>query len=448
MSVADICHTRTTWGIVSSCLTTIFACTWAAVHPNIPGPNETSFEVAFSHLGITLVALIAPELVIFWAMKQWFCARRIAKRHSANGWTKTHGFFILMGGFVLVQGTGKAEVPLKLILPKDLKKLAELPPVTEAQIQDKGKRDALSKGVILVQTMWFILQCLGCAIENLPITELEIATLAFTVLNLATYWFWWDKPVDVRCPYPVHELRAPDGSVRGGQNEVPQHDDFSGQWSYGEDSDETTSWPERGDIEIVTEGEDKTTSGPEGFAARISSRIQDVWSGVDYGSAPSLLRRVLITPNFVLMTGFLQPFFSLRRGKRESLRVPTFYAGTLNWGDINLIAWISALITSVFGAIHCLAWSLPFPSHTQQLIWRVCAVAISSLPLLAAGTYHYMYRRGSQVNQYVFFPFITTICLTYLFARITILVLTFRSLRTLPPGAFETVYWTTFIPHL
>lgn len=36
----------------------------------------------------------------------------------------------------------------------------------------------------------------------------------------------------------------------------------------------------------------------------------------------------------------------------------------------------------------------------------------------------------------------------YLIARAILLVIAFISLRSLPPAAYETVYWTTFIPHI
>ena len=36
----------------------------------------------------------------------------------------------------------------------------------------------------------------------------------------------------------------------------------------------------------------------------------------------------------------------------------------------------------------------------------------------------------------------------YILARVFTLVLASTSLRDLPPGAFDTVHWTTFIPHV
>ena len=36
----------------------------------------------------------------------------------------------------------------------------------------------------------------------------------------------------------------------------------------------------------------------------------------------------------------------------------------------------------------------------------------------------------------------------YILAWILTFVLAFASVRDLPPGAYETVHWTTFIPHI
>jgi hypothetical protein len=62
--------------------------------------------------------------------------------------------------------------------------------ITRKEIRDKGRGDALSKGLILIQTTWFILQCIARKVAHLPITELELVTLAFAALNLVTYAVW------------------------------------------------------------------------------------------------------------------------------------------------------------------------------------------------------------------------------------------------------------------
>ena len=65
---------RTIWDILWSCLATIFACSWVSVHPNIPGPNESSWRVLLRRLELMFWAIVGPEMVIAWALRQWLGA--------------------------------------------------------------------------------------------------------------------------------------------------------------------------------------------------------------------------------------------------------------------------------------------------------------------------------------------------------------------------------------
>lgn len=83
----------------------------------------------------------------------------------------------------------------------------------------------------MVQTGWFILQCLARAIDHLPITELELVTLAFATLNFAIYGFWWYKPFNMQCPYFVGKRSGP----RSQPSEHKGEDDSSqveGNWMW------------------------------------------------------------------------------------------------------------------------------------------------------------------------------------------------------------------------
>jgi hypothetical protein len=73
------CSTRTLWDILLSCGLTLFACTWTAIHTNIPGMDEGVLAIGFRRLFIMVVALISPELIITWATRQFFSARSAAK---------------------------------------------------------------------------------------------------------------------------------------------------------------------------------------------------------------------------------------------------------------------------------------------------------------------------------------------------------------------------------
>ncbi|KAJ3758603.1 hypothetical protein EV360DRAFT_43528, partial [Lentinula raphanica] len=71
----DIHRCRTIFQILWSCIGVIVACTWVAVHPNLPGPNEGSTEILWRRLKLMLITLIAPEILVVWASRQWYAAR-------------------------------------------------------------------------------------------------------------------------------------------------------------------------------------------------------------------------------------------------------------------------------------------------------------------------------------------------------------------------------------
>src|SRR6266545_4225500 len=74
---------------------------------------------------------------------------------------------------------------------------------TEEGIADKSKGDALSKIIFILQSTWFILQCLGRRGQGLDLTHLELTTVALASLNGITFVLWWDKPLGVQTPVRV-----------------------------------------------------------------------------------------------------------------------------------------------------------------------------------------------------------------------------------------------------
>ncbi|KAG2108356.1 uncharacterized protein F5147DRAFT_547935, partial [Suillus discolor] len=76
----------------------------------------------------------------------------------------------------------------------------DFPTLTAMQIHDKSKGNVISKGLVMLQVAWFVMQLITCAIYCLETTQLEVGTLTFAVLNFLTYAVWWDKPLNVQCP--------------------------------------------------------------------------------------------------------------------------------------------------------------------------------------------------------------------------------------------------------
>ena len=122
----------------------------------------------------------------------------------------THGYFVQMGGFILYEG----KTPRGVLTAEHMERLLKegrilFPDISEDEIQDRSKGDGISKFLVIVQTSWFIAQCITRGVEGLITTELELVTLAFAVLNGAMYFLWWKKPLNIGLAVPVFLLEPP-----------------------------------------------------------------------------------------------------------------------------------------------------------------------------------------------------------------------------------------------
>ena len=261
---------------------------------------------------------------------------------------------------------------------------------TKEEIEDKGKSDWLAKSLVMLQTSWFVMQCIARAIDHLPVTHLEIVTLAYAAMNFVIYIFWWNKPLNVSRPVRVFRKSEPSAA---------QHQVISGE-------------------------------------TRRSRAWEFTWEAIGKG-----LERIVI-----FIAGGQDGKVDLSREDR----VPGFWA---NGSDEQVIADMIVLGVGVcFGAIHCISWGFSFPTHTELLMWRVLCIAITAVPIyISLGII--CATRLDKMNLDKFVKPVTLISILpagilYILARAITLVLAFTSLRDLPPGAYETVHWTTFIPHV
>lgn len=248
---------------------------------------------------------------------------------------------------------------------------------SEEAIADQGKADAFTKAIALVQTVWFVAQCIARRAEALPITHLEIVTAAYTVVNVALYFFWWDKPLSATVPTRVYDI----------------------------------------------------------------ARLHDPGEG---NPGPNWFHYPII--NTLCFCGYL-PGMASSRNIPESQRIPAFYAGdhATQLLRIFLPSIVGSLaITACFGAIHCGAWNFTFPTHDELQLWRYFSIVITGLPVLGAAV--------SLTALWIDFKWLhlcnCVVSVLYILARVVLLVLAFMSLRDLPAGAFVTVPWTSFVPHV
>ncbi|SJL18940.1 uncharacterized protein ARMOST_22543 [Armillaria ostoyae] len=125
---------RTLLSIIWSCLTTIFACTWLAVHPNMPGRNITTkgaISRATERAKIMVIMILVPEIIVAWAAEQFIVALKLChgkynsltsatqpltEQKDESKLTLAHCFLLCMGGFYY---TRKYEIPHQALEAND-----------------------------------------------------------------------------------------------------------------------------------------------------------------------------------------------------------------------------------------------------------------------------------------------------------------------------------------
>lgn len=137
---------------------------------------------------------------------------------------------------------------------------------------------------------------------------------------------------------------------------------------------------------------------------------------------------------------------------KQEGQVPTFWADCADDDENGKTADMIALaVAMVFGAVHCAAWSYSFPSHMEQHMWRASAISIVAVPVAMLLTFaldklvDWLFDTAQTV---VLATGCTVCAIVYIAARLMLLFLSFSTLRSLPFAAYQTVLWTTFIPHV
>ena len=72
---------RTLFNITWNCVSTTIICAWVSVHPNVPPSGQ--WRALSRRLKMMFWTIVAPELILAWAVRQWFAAWEI--RDTVNG---------------------------------------------------------------------------------------------------------------------------------------------------------------------------------------------------------------------------------------------------------------------------------------------------------------------------------------------------------------------------
>ena len=195
---------RGTLDIIWSCVVTLGICVWAMLHLNVPAESDSQITLFLRRARWMVLAILAPELVLLYAGGQWTSAKRSVAAMQELGygrWTMVHAFYADSGGFLLhAEDTIAFPVTAKQIHYLVQKGHLAMPKVTKKEIWDKSKADRLAKTIAASQAAWLAAQVIARGMQHLPITLIELSTVALITCTGATAFFWFQKPLGVETP--------------------------------------------------------------------------------------------------------------------------------------------------------------------------------------------------------------------------------------------------------
>jgi hypothetical protein len=108
-------------------------------------------------------------------------------------WTLTHSYYANMGGFRLCKGAADTKILSISQLAKHWKAI-EKRELSEDDIKNKSKTDYFAKSIAIVQISSLLLSILARVRRRLDFSQLELVTMAFAICGVFTYVFRWYKP--------------------------------------------------------------------------------------------------------------------------------------------------------------------------------------------------------------------------------------------------------------
>ena len=391
---------RGTIDILWSCLTAIFLSIWTVIHLPVPcfdieRPDNFRRKVVRSKIVPSLIALLAPELMLFIALveiTEAYAMKEYMENLSMDS-TLTSCFFLRMGGFCLRAPTGRCHqlrtedieyainasktaaeikdtstasntaVESKDALSHSTEWVQELKRIKENDIEDLAKSDSVTKFIACLQGLWVLTQAISRIHQHKALSLLEVTTSAYICCAVGIYAFWWKKPQD--CSVPIM-------------------------------------------ITCSDEAIDELSSSA--YAGRVDQRDEFLWAG-----------RAWVESNKTI-SGYSTFTHYCRNG-------------------------LYVLSLMIFGSVHLASWNSRLPSTIELWMWR----GSSLYCVIYAGFFVFFSVVRSDERRPYYHKLLRIVALGFLFyviVRTYMIVEVFISLRALPASAFQTVKWSSFVLHI
>ncbi|KAG2340341.1 hypothetical protein BDR05DRAFT_1002539 [Suillus weaverae] len=450
--------TRTTWTIVSTSVLTLFACIYSAIHPNIPSPKDSPNRILRRRFAIMIMALIAPELIVTWAMRQWISARHVTRQFKDSGYPSVHPEQPESEEKQYVEASEQHENRfLRLLTPLAkgvsfvLVFLWRFPGALASCVkrsvkahfseQPEDDSDAWtqthSSFVLMGGFMLYVDGKPNLTLQPDHILELirkeciDAPTLTakqihdkskgnaiskgLAMLQVA----WFVMQLITRAIYHLETTQLEAGTLAFAVLNFLTY----AVW-----------WNKPLDVQCPHPVYWKSTeSRPEDHICVEGDRL--AWLGI-------------LAPVFRPIGGLLNSLSSHVIPTSRKLRVPTFDGSIkLEFLDRTVLLLAALLMATIFGSIHCMAWFFAFPTYQEQVLWRMSGIAITFTPWLC-----FIVQLSPDsvpvVVEFVCGLMLLVSVVLYITARAVLFVLMFTTLRNLAPDAYKAVSWTTVVPHL
>lgn len=405
---------RGTFGILNPCLATLFLNTWTVFHINIPPADDGGFRRWLHRVKMWIITIFVPDAIA--TSSQWRNAKRSVReiKPSHPWWTLKHGFYAEMGGFRVYDRHNQQEYSFRSAQLAWLikEKILVLPPVTEEELDDKSDADWIAKTLACGQSAWFLAQSLARAIQGLPLVTLEIEVIPFICTTWWTYYFWWNKPMNVTMSSRVEVDQISEDALERLAKDTCKPEEPVPAWRPAPRELHARGW----DFYFY----EKPMDMEKGRIVEVSSKIPE-----------HLLRIVKKTT--------------------AECKVANWYRPTVNEAHPSEWTWHDDLVISFLGlfinALYLSAWNFEFPTHLEQIFWKAAVFGMIGAIVLwwpLSYAFSWFFEAGSLGKHLVFY----VLSVIYTVGRLYVIFEPFVGMRSLPVKAYWTVNWSQFIPHI
>ena len=427
-----------------------------------------------------------------------------------------HSFYAAMGGYAFDSRAVDPfihEAATRVFLtPAGVKFLLDhrdsfgkvFPSLTSDQIADKSKVGGFGKALLCLQAGWFCLQSIVRVAKGLPLSLLEVNTIAHAICALLIYCLWWEKPFGVEAPSLVYEgmdicaymcmcsafstrtanftdlvpefesinCRAAGYTANMRLDRDPREGPMIDILYWGSNAKEGTSSlinyvksSEPGSIELKA-GHALLSTGFElrGSSLRFNDECRQYHTkrGLRGPKSRQLEQRVNLRAEDIrrwdrasrAMAQFGLPHTRQNMGYVRLSKAndwPTSN-GSLFCVDLGGIAF-----STMYGAIHAAAWNHDFVSPGEQLFWRASVILMMMVGALPVSViFPLLVSLGASRKNGIRDGLVcvsgmlgVAFCVLYASARLFLVLESFRDLCYLPDEVYQVPrsVWTSFIPH-